>query len=84
MTNSDQREHYINTRTQNQLDLGLAYELYMETEHPTPKLPLQHFQHLFMQWVQFSGSELEKYFQHYDQKFNVRKLTKKDGSVIFL
>lgn len=80
----DQKQHYINTRNQSQIDMNLAYELYVETEYPTPKVPIQIFQQLFNHWLQFGGSNLEKYFKHYDQKFNVRMLTKKDGSVLFL
>lgn len=66
------REEYIKNRNDNQISLELAYQFYMETPHHAPKVDAHTFGTLFPQWIMFGT--MEKYFAHYDAKYNVTKL----------
>lgn len=83
------KEHYIACRNSGQIDLQLAWEMYINTEHSTQKIPIHIFHQLFPQWIQFQsqwgGADfLGNYFAYYDQKFELRELILKDGSKKFI
>lgn len=78
------REQYIQTRSAGQIDLGGDWELYLETPHHIPKLPPHVFNDIFPMALQMNVLTMELYFRHYDNKFNVVQLIKKDGNVLFM
>lgn len=78
------KEQYLHLRNSGQIDLNLAWEYYNEVEHPSPKLPQQHFFQLFQMWLGMGVATMEKFYKHYDVKFGVNKLTFKDNSFKYI
>lgn len=77
------KQEYIQLRKQNRIHFGLALELYINTEHPTPKLHQQQFLNIFPVWLQHFGSNMELYFNYYDSKFEVIKVIGVDGNILY-
>ena len=78
------REEYLNTRKNNQIHLGLAYGFYVETKHKDRKIPIEMFEHILTIWIQHFQPTMERYYQHFDMKFNITKLTMKNGEIKFI
>lgn len=77
------REHYLNLRNTNQLDINLLYEFYINSEYSNPKFPFEVFTNLFQMWMMHVGSNLEKFFQFYDMKYNIMKIQDKTGKIFY-
>lgn len=77
------KQSYLQHRALNQIHFGLAYEMYSNSEYNKSNLPPQVFMELLSMWLQYSGSNMELYFQHYDMKYEVVKLIGVDGNVSY-
>lgn len=78
------KQEYIQSRNANRIHLSLAYEMYINSEISNPKLPPHIFQELFQMWLGFSQSNCERYFKHYDEKFEVIKLVGLQGEIKYI
>ncbi len=77
------KQQYIQSRNNNQINMELAWEMYINTEHSTPKVPQQIFYQIFPYWLQMVGN-VEYYLSYYDQKFEVMKLIGLQGEITYL
>ncbi len=64
------KEQYLKNKLEGKIDFESAYEMYMETDHPTPKVPLQVFVQVFPMWFQMNSGDVRKYWEFYDKKFD--------------
>ncbi len=64
------KEEYIENKKNRQIEMHSAYEMYMEVDHPMPKIPFTEFVQWFPAWV--STSRMEKYWEYYDKKFDIK------------
>lgn len=77
------KSEYLNLRNSNTLHLGLLYEFYINSEYSNPKLPYEVFTNLFQMWLSHFGSNLEKFFKFYDNKFGIIQITDKTGKIFY-
>ena len=78
------KQEYLHSRNNNQIHLGLVWEFYIETKHERPKIPYQMFEQLFQVWANNFQPSLERYFIHFDTKFDIMKLTLKTGQTKYI
>lgn len=77
------KQDYIQLRSTNQIDLGLAYQMYMSVLPNEPKITPHLFNQVFPIYVNMLNGDMTNYYAYWDQHFGVNMLIKKDGNVIF-
>lgn len=66
-----QKDQYLALKEKRQIDISLAYEMYNDIEHKSPKIPMSDFIHIFPMWITMTGSNCEKFWEYFDKKFEI-------------
>jgi len=77
------KPQYIHLRSTNQIDIGLAYQMYISVLPNEPKIAPHLFNQVFPIYVNMLNGDMTNYWKWCDIKFEVNVLVKKDGNVIY-
>jgi hypothetical protein len=77
------RDQYIEMLRTNKFDISLIYEYYnMFNKNQSFNFDLNTFNNIFMQYIGFTGFNVDTIKDYYDGKFNVTYLYNKDQKII--
>jgi hypothetical protein len=77
------KPQYIHLRSTNQINIGLAYQMYISVLPNEPKIAPHLFNQVFPIYVNMLNGDMTNYWKWCDIKFEVNVLVKKDGNVIY-
>jgi hypothetical protein len=66
------KEQYIELKAKGIVDLSLAWEMYNDTNHPKARIEMSDFMKIFPIWINLNKNNVEKYWGHYDKKFEIK------------
>jgi hypothetical protein len=65
------KEEYQKDKAEKRISIYLAWEMYNDMRHDKPKVTMSEFTNLFPMWITSTGSNCEKYWEHFDKKFEI-------------
>lgn len=77
------KQQYIQLRSSNQVDMGLAYQMYVSVLPNEPKIAPHLFNQMFPIYINMLQGDMTNYFMYWDQHFNLITLVKLDGNVLY-